>query len=329
MPYRFKAGETVPENIQRIVLEELESGADVLTNSNNRDEAIHEARKSVKKIRGALRLMRPELGETYATETKHFRGIGHQLSDIRDAAAVLEIFDGVVGKYTATLNRRAILAIRRTLEDEKKQKEQGTEAAKVVRGAIGLFRSAAKRVEEWPLKRDGFAAISPGLKLTYQTGRKALKLVSKDPSDTNFHYFRRRAKDHWYHIRLLESLWTEVMQAHEASLKDLEQWLGDDHNLVVLREKLEEASDRYGGSETVKAFLSITGRHQAELREQALSLGQRVYQQKPKLFTTAMEELWDIWQDQPDSMKDSQKQQRDGGKKQARPPQRKRAASAA
>ena len=61
MAYHLESGETVPEGIRRVIREEIESAAGQLAGKGdpNRDEAIHEARKSVKKIRGALRLVRP------------------------------------------------------------------------------------------------------------------------------------------------------------------------------------------------------------------------------------------------------------------------------
>lgn len=330
MAYRFKAGDSVSENVHRIVLEEIESAADQLGNAaHNRDEAIHEARKSVKKIRGVLRLMRPELDQVYAEETKRFREIGHQLSDIRDAAARLEIFNDVVEKYKGTLQKNALSGIRCGLEQAKEETEQSTETEKVVKNALGAFRSAAKRVKTWPLKNDGFSAIAPGLQLTYRSGRAALKLAEEDGSAENLHYFRRRAKDHWYHVRLLESLWTEVMQAHEGSIKKLEQWLGDDHNLVVLRENLEDEPERYGGEDQIRTFVSLADQQQKEMRQEAISIGRRVYEQKPKQFMADMSKLWDAWLEQPDGMQQLQKQQRRGAKKELHPNRGKKAKSAA
>jgi hypothetical protein len=51
MSYRLKAKESVPDGIRRIVREEIEGATNRLTNGNGakRDEAIHEARKSIKK----------------------------------------------------------------------------------------------------------------------------------------------------------------------------------------------------------------------------------------------------------------------------------------
>jgi CHAD domain-containing protein len=139
--------------------------------------------------------------------------------------------------------------------------------------------------------------------------------AQKDPRPENYHEWRKRVKDHWYHVRLLENVWTEVMQAHEASLKNLETWLGDDHNLVVLREKLESKPEDYGDQKDIELFLTLAGEYQKELREKAMSLGQRVYEEKPRQFTRNIAKLWNAWQRQPDSMNDEQKKERQAAKK--------------
>ncbi len=106
------------------------------------------------------------------------------------------------------------------------------------------------------------------------------------------------------------------MQAHEASLKNLETWLGDDHNLVVLCDKLHKEPEKYGDAKDIQLFLTLAGTYQKELRENAISLGQRVYEEKPRQFTQNLSKLWDAWQHQPDSMKEVEKEQRQPAKKQ-------------
>lgn len=311
MPYRLKASESVPEGIKRIVVEEIDSATEQLSRNDgkNRDEAIHEARKSVKKIRGALRLVQPDLGAGFRRENRRLRDLGRQLSQFRDAAAIVETFDSVIEKYKGSLQGNALGSIRRGLDKSKRETEQNLDVDKVVKGAIATLNAAKKRVRTWPLKSDGFRAIAPGLKTTFGRGRRVMEIAKSDPRPENYHEWRKRVKDLWYHIRLLESLWAGVMHAHEASLKDLETWLGDDHNLVVLREKLESKPEDYGDEKDIGLFLALADKHQKELRENAISLGQRVYEEKPRQFTKNIAKLWDAWQHQPDSMKEQQKEE--------------------
>jgi CHAD domain-containing protein len=317
MSFRLKASESVPEGIKRIVVEELNSATEQLGRNDHhgRDKAIHEARKSVKKIRGALRLVQPELGATYRKENRRLRDLGRKLSEFRDAAAIIETFEKVVEKHKESLQENTLSTIRQALEKSKRETEQNLDIDKVVKGADATLGATKKRVTTWPLNSDGFRAIAPGLRSTFRQGRKIMAAAQKNPRPENYHEWRKRVKDHWYHVRLLESVWTEVMQAHEASLKNLETWLGDDHNLVVLRERLESKPEEYGDQKETELFLALAGEYQKELREKAMSLGQRVYDEKPRQFTKNIAKLWDAWQHQPESMKDEQKKERQVAKK--------------
>ena len=318
MPYRLKAGESVAENVRRVVLEEIDSAIKELNHRNGaqRGEAIHEARKSIKKIRGVLKLMRPELGSVYGVENARLRAAGQKLSEIRDAQALIEIFTSLLDKYKNSLRPDALTSVRRGLEKSKRETEKAANVDQVMQRAIATLHGTSRRVKGWPLKSDGFQAIAPGLEQTYGRCRKAMSVVQKDPLPENYHEWRKRVKDHWYHIRLLEGLWTDVMQAHEASLKNLETWLGDDHNLVVFCGKLNAEPEKYGADNEVQLCLTLAEQHQKELRENAMSLGERVYEEKPRRFTQKMSDLWDAWQRQPGVMKEVAREQRSAPKKQ-------------
>ncbi len=313
MPYRLRAKESVPDGIKRVVSEEIDSAGALLRERSpkQRDEAVHEARKSVKKIRGVLRIVRPELGKTFKEENSRFGEVGRRLSRLRDAAALLEVFDQIVNKYGVTFDGKGASAIRLGLEKLKDEIEARLNVSQTAERAAGALHSARSRIGKWPLAGDGFSILSAGLERTYRDGRKAMGKAGRKQNAVCYHEFRKRVKDHWYHVRLLESIWTEVMQAHEASLKELETWLGDDHNCVVLREKLEANPDAFGGAQTVEVFLLLVGKHQEELREKSSSLGARVYAEKPREFVRNIAALWDTWQKQPDSMKDVEKADRE------------------
>lgn len=318
MAYRLKQGESVPEGIKRIVFEEIDSAAEGLRNCvlKNRDEAIHEARKSVKKIRGALRLVRSELGDAYRDENTRFRDVGRRLSELRDAQAVLEVFRTLVRDHRGNLRKSAVTALRRGIQTAKREKQQSIDMTELMQTAIGTLRAAREQVAEWPLWNDGFAALAPGLKLAYRRGRSALVKAEGNPDPALYHEFRKRAKDHWYHIRLLESVWTEAQQARESSLHDLETWLGDDHNLVVLCDQVQKDPDRYGVQQDIQLFLTVAQQYQKELRSNSIALGHRLYEEKPRQFVRRMEKLWDVWQHDPKSMRQVQKDRRSPPKKQ-------------
>jgi CHAD domain-containing protein len=308
MASHLKAGESVPDEIRRIACEELDSAATQLSGSGekNRDEAVHEARKSVKKIRAVLRLVRPELGEVYSVENVRLRDLGRKLSDFRDAGALLETFGNLQEKYRTELGTLTLGPVRRQLVREKK--EHAANIGQTLSKTAVALRRAVRRVNSWPLSKDGFDAIGPGFERTFRQGRKGLARAKKNPTDENYHEWRKVVKYHWYHMRLLERLWTDVLRDCEKSLKDLETWLGDDHNLVVLRGRIQANPASYGAAKTTDLALGLIGKYQEELRANSLSLGKRIYAEKPEHFRHHMRGVWDAWKSQPKSLTKHQKQ---------------------
>ena len=125
MAYVLKRSESVPEGIRRMALEEIDSAASELSKRRrDRDEAIHEARKNIKKVRALLRLVQPELGDTYYQESSYLRDVGRKLSLFRDAGAVIEILDSLKQKYRGRLKASTVESIRRDLLARKEQSEK-------------------------------------------------------------------------------------------------------------------------------------------------------------------------------------------------------------
>jgi CHAD domain-containing protein len=308
MAYRLERGESVIAGLKRVVQDEFESAGTQLADSSdakaNRDEAIHEARKSIKKARALLRLVSAELGGAYPRENVRLRDVARELSEFRDDFVLIETFDDLKKKYKVETRNR-LRAVRAGLVRTRNKRGRALPVGIVLDHAAAALANAARRVGDWPLKTDGFAALGPGLEKTYRAGRVALNRVHKNPGPESYHELRKRVKDHWYHIRLLESVWTGAMTAYEKSLKDLETWLGNDHNLAVLRERIVTEPALFGEQKDIDLILDLIGKYQSELRQQSLSLAERIYEEKPGAFTLRMEHLWDTWRQEPKSLEES------------------------
>jgi CHAD domain-containing protein len=297
MAYRLNSGESAPAGIRRIAIEELDSAARLLRDGANRDEAIHEARKSIKKVRALLRLVRADLGAVGKAENRRLRSAARKISALRDAGAMLEFVDSLVkqapqdGKSAQpnpALDPRVIEGVRKGLRARKPD----TDSERVIGQVAAVLEKAAKRAPSWPLEADGFQRLSPGLKRTYRDGRRAMARAAKDPTDANYHEWRKRAKDHWYHVRLLAGILGKEIEPRARALEDLSELLGDHQNLVVLRAQILAAPRSYGRSADVNAFLKLLDERQAGLRQGALASGRGLYGPKPRKWIQDMESLW-------------------------------------
>ncbi len=301
MAYRLKRRESVPKGVKRTAREEIRSAVQYLRGKGgtSRDEAIHEARKSIKKARALLRLVRPELGEFYASESARLRDAGQKLSQLRDLGALITTFDELKKGRTKTLGKVSLTAIRRALVRHKKQAEAEMGIQELMHDLAASLGPTLQSVRRWPLKTDGFAALEPGLEKTFRAGKKAFGALKKNASREQFHEWRKRVKDHWYHVRLLENLWTDVMKGYEQSLKELEDALGEDLNLAILRDHILAASGPQGQRRQVERVVKAIEESRKAFRERALAIGRRVYAEKPRQFTRQMGQLWDAWRESP------------------------------
>ena len=88
------------------------------------------------------------------------------------------------------------------------------------------------------------------------------------------------------------------MQSVRNELVLLSDYLGDDHNLAVLRETLMETPDEFGSKRDLQALLGLLDRYSAELRVKAETLGKRVYSEKPKPFAARFRGYWEAWHEE-------------------------------
>jgi CHAD domain len=90
--YRLRPGKRPAKEAVRIAQGRIDDAIERLRDHGREPaEAVHEARKDLKKLRSLLRLARPVLGgELYRRENARFRNLGRSLSATRDAEVNLQ-----------------------------------------------------------------------------------------------------------------------------------------------------------------------------------------------------------------------------------------------
>jgi CHAD domain-containing protein len=279
--YRLGAGEPLPDGIGRIALGRIDHALDELRgkNGSSPEDAVHEARKDMKKMRSLLRLARGELGESvFARENVFFRDTARELAAVRDDDVLLE----TLGKLDLPPGEG--WEIRKLVQAHRAEGGDGRETA--VRGVVTMLQEARGRVSEWPLERDSFEAIADGLERTYRRGRRELRGARSEPSVEALHEWRKRVKHLWYHHTILRRLWPPAMTAFAEEAHELSNLLGDDHDLAMVAAWVRAHAD---GS---PQFFNAVDRRRAALEADALLLGERLYAEKPSAYVRRLGRLW-------------------------------------
>ncbi len=301
--YHWKSGEKLADGLQRIVSEQLQCAIWHLAESGpTLDEAVHEARKSLKKARSAMRLMQGELDAKYDKQRDQENGVlraaGLKLSPVRDSQALIEIFDELNQKYREKLGNRSLVSVRDGLVGHKKKLCDDFNRKPVRSTVLKALRESAARIKKWKLGDAGGSAVSRGFARTIGRSQKACAEAYADSGPEAFHEWRKRAKDLRYHFGLIAKAWPSVLDGYEDAAKGLESLLGDDHNLVVLRNTILGRPGNFGKEEDLSAFLEVVDDRQKKLRSEARTLAARLYSEKPKVWRKRLNLCWSVWKDE-------------------------------
>ncbi|QDU96713.1 CHAD domain-containing protein [Lignipirellula cremea] len=292
MSFVFINKESANKGLRRVALAQIDTAlVEIHDQELPRETIVHQVRKHCKKLRGLLRLVRPALGKTYAEENAHFREAASQLSQARDAATVLTAFDKLRDHFAQLLEPSALAAIRATLET---RRNQIAAAEGDVDQRLAAFekqmRAARERIGDWKLSEKGFAAFGGGFKKTYQAGREAMQVALDEPTAHNLHEWRKHAKYHWYHVRLLVQMWPKNFKGRRRQLKELADLLGDDHDLANLRGLITPAEAPLEPAHEL--LFALIDQRRRTLHEAAFALGKELYAASPDKLTRQLKKQY-------------------------------------
>jgi CHAD domain-containing protein len=288
MDFQLHRDETLPEGLRRLAAQQLDQALAHLEGAEGpEEEQIHEARKSLKRLRALVCLARAELGpEQTRWELRSLGLTARLLAGARDAAALVECLDQL-DAWSAVPHPR----VRGWLEERKGHVVGGQPAVQIA----DALRWAQVRLEQWPLGRQGWEAIGPGLRWVYARGRRAMNLARTEGGEERYHQWRRYAKYWWYHTQVLRELWPPLMEATQAALDRVGEVLGADHDLAMLAGLLQTQWPARRSKKEVLELAALIPRRQAELQAEALALGSRLYAEGPRALERRWGRYWEAW----------------------------------
>jgi hypothetical protein len=254
------------------------------------DEAIHEARRHVKKVRALIRLVQPSLGDFYRPSNTRLRVVHRLLAPVADAEAVVGTLARLDRRFRRELPRRSIRSIREGLKERWSRVDRQAKADHVLQTCIRLLRTEQEEVRQWRLGDSGFRAVAPGLKRSVRRARRSMAVARAHPTPEHYHTWRQRVKDHWFQVRLLEGRCDDRLLGYERRLEALDGYLGEYHNCVLLETILvTEAVLPPGDAARV---LQLLRRYQRNLRQNAQSRGAHIYRETPRQFVKRVKRAW-------------------------------------
>jgi CHAD domain-containing protein len=250
--------------IERGFLHTIGDALDGLRVDLTHEQRVHQARRTLKRLRAMLRLLAEATGsKEFAGRSKILRDVGRGLSAGRDAAVCLARLDEIGAETGTFLGEAAFrIALRRELE---------TSRSDGVAGVSERFRqySSIEAV-------DAIGGVQPqdlsgGIEALASKERLWATRAALLGNPGVFHEWRKRVKDLWAAGAIVNRLSDPSCKGPQKALKRLADLLGDLNDFVLLEERL-----RAGDVPESAAVLSGIRTRAGRLKRAALRAGRRL-----------------------------------------------------
>jgi CHAD domain-containing protein len=276
MSYRIEIGESLAAAFGRIAAEEIDQAAAELRRPN-RGEAVHNARKALKRLRALLRSLRVAFPKRlFRAENRRIAAAGRKISPLRDVHVQLR----TLSRLKAAASPAGDLLRHQLLRQQSSFVRRIPALRQTVRAMLDVSRQS---LVAWPLRQATAKDLAASLKRIYKQGRLAFKAARKSPTAEHLHEWRKKAKSLGYGLELIKGFGSGKLARRIRCSDTLTEALGDDHDLfMVLRAlRLEHRSHPADDFAPLSRRISLK---RAKLQKRAFKLGQRLFGEKPGSF---------------------------------------------
>jgi CHAD domain-containing protein len=295
MPFRLRSTESIADGLRRVAREELSSISTHLGGAAPPgDDAIHEIRKSVKKTRAILHVFDADDGLGLAKSAKRLHAINGRLSALRDADVMLETLRTLRIKDRSTLNGRCVARLHRRLASHNKSVMKAARRKGTWQRVGRSVRKIRRDAKQWKPKHCQCDSFAAAIRLSHRRGREAMARARKSELAADFHDWRQQIKALWYELRLVEGSSPRIRR-DVTTLHRAEEWLGNDHNVLVLCDALSKGMPQGDSRIDLDRVRLVGDLYQSELRTKALASTKRIYARAPREYANSVRREWKEW----------------------------------
>jgi CHAD domain-containing protein len=293
----LSAPKRATDDIRAAIVSKCDAALQSLSGRAVSAEDIHAARKALKKGRAWLRLLRAGISTRAFREHNHsLRDAARPLSEGRDAEVLIETLHKLLKRYHEPAQDRRFGGLESALQQERRVVHHRLMKSRTgIAASRRLLRRSKKALTRLRVQRQGWHVIGASFERVYRRGRENLRAARDNPAPELLHEWRKDTKNLWHQLQMLEPLWPGVVEEWADQAHQLADYLGDDHDLWVLREAAAKASADFPAPADLDALLALIDRRRAQLQNKAWLLGARLYEPKPRRLHARLGKYWRLW----------------------------------
>lgn len=200
-------------------------------------ESVHEYRKSIRRARSVISLLRPALGATAAQGlARELKRAFAETGAFRDADVLLATLERVAGDDPAVPAIAAALGREGT--------PGGEAAARALEAGSRILRPLPEALRVTLPETFSMEDLARGLSRSVRRVQETLSRAADSGLDADLHDWRKRVKELRYQVEMLASSGSAALKRREKALAALAEDLGDTTDLILLEAALTEGAAR-------------------------------------------------------------------------------------
>lgn len=215
--------------------------------------------------------------------------MGQALARRRDVEVLLKTVDKLRAGHHDRRSSEILARLRRILLERNMELFH---RPPITRKAEAKLESARGQIKSWHLGGLKWSDLSCGNQRAYKQGRKAFHEAERTRAPENLHEWRKRVKDMWYQLRVLQPARPKAIKKRAREMKQLSEYLGDDHDLTMFKQAVKTA--KFAKPQT-KLLDELADSQREKLEQAAFELGHRLYAEKPAAFGRRIKHYGKKW----------------------------------
>ena len=298
MSYRIRPDRALDDEVHKAAAHQLgRAMAELTDRPQGLHEAVHAARKNVKRVRALYRLIAPIASEFQQRENQRLREMARTLSSVRDATALIEISHYLQATAASAEELQALTRVSDLLTARRDRlAEAETDLEDKAKAAVATCAEAREALKDASFDCGRRDTASLFQKSWRKNARKAIRALSECHADAahaeSFHDLRKRSQDYWMHHMLLRDVWPAAMHAKQLEAKALVDVLGRYLDMSILADVADREPHLFDRSDDHARLLEAIISRQQTAREEALDRARWIFADKPENEARTIRSLW-------------------------------------
>lgn len=286
----------LPQSVDKIARHYLVTFIELLEEQRTGfDDAIHKARRSMKRLRALLKLVESLNKPALVAIRKDVAAAARSLSERRDAAALVEC-TRKLGKYLES-RQAGDMAAPLTEALEKRRDLLVLEAAspaELVGPAVAAARKALRDIEKTKLstRRETASVLADGRSKNHDKARDVLKDCRHGGEPEAFHELRKCAQTTVFQAGFLQAAWPFAFKAEAEQAARIAEILGHEHDIEVLNILLHSEPHLFGAIADKDRLAELLMERRAALRHDTIKIAQSLYAESGRHEARRLRALW-------------------------------------